>query len=743
MGNSSMVAGSSRRLPLRMRPDLIVQDQVYQGRNYRLIKDPLSLKYFRFEEEEFAILGMLDGQTTAEQIKRRFDRRFAPQRIALTEIQHFLGMLHSNSLLISGSAGQGSQLLKRNLEQTKKEKTARYSNILTIRFKGFDPDRLLNVLDKYLGWMFSFWATVLALVLCSSALILVLTQFEIFQSKLPGFHQFFGANNWALLALTVIVTKIIHEFGHGMACKRFGSTCHEMGVMMLVLMPCLYCNVSDSWTLPSKWRRMAIGAAGMYFELVIAAICTFLWWFSHPGIFNFVCLNVVFVSSVSTLLFNANPLLRYDGYYILSDLIEIPNLRQKASSFVTRQLAWICLGMEKPYDPFMPARQKWLFPFYALAAVFYRWFISFAIFWFLYNLLEPYGLKIFGQAIALMAIYGLIGQPLIQLFRFFNVPGRMEKVKKFRLAATLAVASVAIWFVLFVPIPHYIQCQVYVHPADGTPVYVETSGTVREVHVESNQPITKGAPILTLASFNMVYRIAEIEGKRDRAEAKLQSLYRRAANADEEAENELDTVEEVIRTLEAELDFRKEELSKLQVCAPSDGIVIPTSFTPKPKTRGRLPRWYGYPLDRQNIGAQMDGGVAVCQIVKNPERYRAVLLVSEKDLEEIRPDQKIEIVLDEIPYESFHTTIQDISNIELKSVPNSLSSQNGGSIVTVADADGNQVPQSSLFQVSAEFEDKQQRIVIGATGNAKIIANQQTIAQRLLRFAQQTFHFEL
>ncbi|MGH7128191.1 MAG: hemolysin D, partial [Planctomycetaceae bacterium] len=133
---------------------------------------------------------------------------------------------------------------------------------------------------------------------------------------------------WILVALAVV--KIGHELAHAAACKHFGGECHEMGLMLLVFTPCLYCNVSDAWMLPSKWHRAAVGAAGMYLEVVLAAACTFLWWFSTPGLFNTICLNTMFVCSVGTLLFNGNPLLRYDGYYIISELFEVPNLHRQA-----------------------------------------------------------------------------------------------------------------------------------------------------------------------------------------------------------------------------------------------------------------------------------------------------------------------------------------------------------------------------------------------------------------------------
>ena len=211
-------------------------------------------------------------------------------------------------------------------------------------------------------------------------------EFDVSVAKLPEFHQFFNVHNAFLLAAVLGVTKVMHEFGHGLACKHFGGECHEMGIMVLVLTPCLYCNVSDSWMLPNKWHRACIGAAGIYVELVLASICTFLWWFSEPGLLHNLCLNVMFVCSVSTVIFNANPLLRYDGYYILADLVEIPNLRQKATTILSRKLSEWCLGMEPPEDPFLPQRNQVFFALYSVAAAIYRWVVAFSICWFLYRL---------------------------------------------------------------------------------------------------------------------------------------------------------------------------------------------------------------------------------------------------------------------------------------------------------------------------------------------------------------------
>ena len=313
----SLISSTSRPLLLRMRPDLSARRHRYHGRTFWVIKEPVGLNYFRFHEEEYAILGMLDGMTSLEEIKEEFERQFAPQKITYHDLLQFVGMLHRSGLVISEAPGQGKQLVKRRNEKKRRELMGKFTNVFALRFRGVDPERFLNWLYKYTWWFFTWPALICCLMMGAAALSLVIVQFDEFQSRLPTFHEFFGPRNWFWLAIVMGIVKVLHEFGHGLSCKHFGGECHELGAMMLVFTPALYCNVSDSWMLPNKYHRMAIGAAGMYVECVLASIATFLWWFSTPGLLNHICLSVMFICSVSTLMFNGNPLLRFDGYYIL------------------------------------------------------------------------------------------------------------------------------------------------------------------------------------------------------------------------------------------------------------------------------------------------------------------------------------------------------------------------------------------------------------------------------------------
>src|SRR5262249_36784145 len=159
-----------------------------------------------------------------------------------------------------------------------------------------------------------------------AALLLVATHFETFREKLPSYHEFFSFKTIIYLWIALGCVKIVHEFGHGLSCRAFGGEVHEIGLLVLCLSPSLYRNGSDAWALPNRWHRIIISAAGIWVELIIAAIATFVWWNtpSQPFVNN-LALCVMIVCSVSTVVFNANPLMRYDGYYVLLDWLEIPN----------------------------------------------------------------------------------------------------------------------------------------------------------------------------------------------------------------------------------------------------------------------------------------------------------------------------------------------------------------------------------------------------------------------------------
>ena len=738
----SLVSSSARALPLRKRPDLSARQHRYQGRLYWVVKDPVALQYFRFQEEEYAILNMLDGRTSLDDLKARFEKQFPPQKITVEELGQFVGMLHRSSLIIANVPGQGKQLKERRDKRKRKEMLGLLTNILAIRFKGIDPDKLLNWLQPKVSWFFSKPAAIITILYFLAALTLVLVQFDVFRAKLPTFEQFFTKENWIFLGATLALTKVLHEFGHGLSCKHFGGECHEMGVMLLVLTPCLYCNVSDSWMLPNKWHRAFIGAAGMYVELVIASTCTFVWWFTEPGLLNNLCLSTMFVCSVSTVMFNANPLLRYDGYYILSDITEIPNLRQKASAILARKLNKWCLGLKEPEDPFLPQRNQAFFALYSVAAAIYRWVVLFSILWFLYNVFEPYGLKVISQMITIVSVAGLVIQPLWKVGKFFYIPGRLQQVKKKNLRITLAVLAAVGAFVFFVPLPYRIVCTLEVKPQNAQSVYVAVPGELTQISVKPGDKVAANQQLGKLNSIELLLQIEDLKGKLAAYQAKVISL-ERLRFTDRVAGQDLAQTQKTLQMYEEQIKEKERDLDRLVLRAPIGGTVIPPpAIPPRPERDGELATFSGIPLREANLGAHLPESTLFCQI-GDPQKMEALLVVDQDEIEFMAEGQDVDIKLDELPGTTYHTSIEEIAKADLKVAPRQLSNKGGGEVATRTDESGTDRPINTSYQVRADLDNADGLLFVGLRGHAKVHARWQTLWTRGVRLFMRTFNFKL
>ncbi|MFO0905965.1 MAG: hemolysin D [Pirellulales bacterium] len=739
----SLVSSSSRPLKLRMRPDLVARKHRYHGRVYWVLKEPVALNYFRFHEEEYAILQMLDGQASLDDIKDKFEDEFTPQKITYQDLLQFIGMLHRSGLVISEQPGQGRQLKKRGDQKKRQELLGKFANVFALRFRGIDPENLLNWLYPRTAWFFSRWFFVVWCVLGLSALLMVGIEFERFHARLPAFHEFFSAKNWIYLGVTMAVVKVLHEFGHGLSCKHYGGECHEMGAMLLVFTPALYCNVSDSWMLPNKWNRAAIGAAGMYVEVFLASIATFLWWFSEPGLLNHICLSVMFICSVSTVVFNGNPLLRFDGYYILMDLSEIPNLRQKSTEVVRRFMLETCLGLEQPESPFLPQKNRFVFGMFTVAAVVYRWLVTFSILYFLNKVFEPYGLKVLGQIIAFTGLVGLFIQPVWQLGKFFYTPGRMHKVKMPRVYATLGVVGALAAAFLFIPVPCRVSCTLELRPSAAESIYVEVPGRVVEWKVKPGDKVAPGMTLVKLENIDLAREVADLEGQLATAETSLANLERLRVS-DSTAGLQIPPQREQIAALRSLYEEKKHELAKLDVVAHNSGFVLPPPTRPAPKSPdGRLPGWTGSPFDQRNAGAAFAQGDLLC-LVGEPQSLEAVLVVDQADIDTVRIGDEVRVQLEAYPAKIVTTKVEKIAHDALEASPPSLSIQHGGELDTRTDAAGVARPLNPSYQVrTGVLPHEDMFLQVGMRGKAKISTPWKPLSHRVYKYLSRTFHFEL
>ncbi|MBM3982238.1 MAG: hypothetical protein FJ304_18625 [Planctomycetes bacterium] len=451
--NLNSPAERRKQVRLRVRPDLQTYEQKYEGKTYHVVKDPVCLKYYRFSKQEYFVFGLFDGKHTMEEVQERFEDEFKPLRLEPADLEGFARQLVTAGLVQNEQPGAAQHLFQRRAKQRRTRRLATFTNILYLKIPVFDPDRLLTWMYRYLSWIFTTWFFVLSVGLMLAAVFHVALHFNTFHAKLPAYQEFFTWNSVLYMWISLGVVKIIHEFGHGLSCKAFKGECHEMGVLLMCLSPALYANVTDAWTLADKWKRIIISFAGIYVELVIAAIATFVWWYTpaYPTVNN-ISLCIMVLCSVSTIMFNANPLMRFDGYYILSDWLEVPNLREKANRFLNNMFLSKCLGVEVPPEHYMAPWRKWLFAIYAIASWVYRWVVTFSILWFLADFLGP-KLKILSQMLAVLSLASLFVWPVFRIVKNIRQRGRLPDMKAKRVYVTLGVFGSFVLGFFFLPLP--------------------------------------------------------------------------------------------------------------------------------------------------------------------------------------------------------------------------------------------------------------------------------------------------
>ena len=735
---------------MKIRSDLTFDRQTYQGVEYWVIKEPLGQKYYQFPPPVFYLLKQLDGNQTIDQLQDKYHEKFAPKRITRQDLQQLLTRFHQDGLVTSDVPGQGVELMKRGEKNRRMELFQTFSNVLAIRYRGFDPERILNFLHPFFWWIFTKPAVIATMVAATVALMSVIMNWGAFSAKLPGFDAFFDPRQWYLFVSVLCVTKICHEFGHGLSCKRLGGECHEIGFMLLVLTPCLYCNVSDSWRLQNKWHRAAIGAAGMYVEIILATIATFAWWFVQPGLVQDICLRVMLISSVSTVLFNGNPLLRFDGYYIMSDVLEIPNLQQKSTKALTTLMGEHWLGLEMPDDPLMPTNRPWAFAMFTVAAFLYRWVIMFSILLFLIKWLEPYGLESIGIGIALFSMIGIVIMPLYKLYKYMSVPGRMHQVKKLRFTVVSLIGAAVIGAILLIPFPHYLWCGTIILPRDIQRINVVEVGILEECFVKTGDVVAKNQPIARLRNYELEQEIFATKGRLATKRAQLTSVQKSGASGATRGMSQMTTLAAEMKEQSMRLVELEKRQSSLEIKAPIAGTVLETPYqhagdsVDEGQTLDQQPFLSGY-----HVGVTAMPGQRFCEVA-DMSQWQAVILLTEQQIKFVKLDQMTKIRLYSVPDQLIKTKIKafgptdrsinrDNYAVSMQQGPQASSGQQ----VQLPDLVSEMVAQydhnSLQFYASAPLESSDAHLKIGLGGQARLFTGYRSLGARVWWWLNQNF----
>jgi len=490
-------------IPSRLRVDIVVRRQFFKNEEFYVLKDPLALTYFRLKPEEAYLISQLDGKRTLLEVQRRVNARYPNTPRSLEELAAFVNQLSLGGLL-NQNAGRFVENARRSAAG--KGLLAIWAKIigtaLFFKIPLIDPSPWIDGLVHALRFVWTKWFIGAAIALFAWTLGLVWLNTHAFSADVL---DFFSASNLGLLYIAIIITKTLHEFGHATTCRRFGGEVHEMGVCFMFFTPCGYVDASDAWMMRHQRHKLYTTMAGVFTELIVASIAAHFFLFLPDGLARGIAFNIMLVASVNTIIFNANPLMRFDGYYLLCDLLEIPNLRNKAIAFCSYQVQRIFLGYRnrQQEESFVDEADGKIFVIYAIAAYAYMIFIIYGVTQIFAKVLEPYGLHDFGLSLGIFVEVSFIFFPILKVVHDVLKPGaHIEKVgsTRRRLLALVAVVALAVVASFYIPTRYKVTQQGVVMATVGEWVASETAGTVKTVRVKTGQWVEPGQVLVTLSS---------------------------------------------------------------------------------------------------------------------------------------------------------------------------------------------------------------------------------------------------
>ena len=537
-----------------------------------VVEDPVRSKFFQIGTSEYRLLAALDGQKTIREILDQVCPTAgatepatvspAPENVVtpMDESQaiRVCQWLVQNNLAYNPTVDN----IKRLDEQSRQSQRAKlygWLNPISCKLKLCNPNRILSRLQPFTQWFFSPWTLLVWFVVGGYAMNILYSDWDKMGSASVGI---FSGFSWVWLLLSWVGLKLIHETSHAVACRRYGGEVPEAGVLLLLFTPMAYVNVTSMWRFASRWQRIVVSVAGMYAELFVSFLALILWR-NYPGVIGDVAFKVFMMASVTTILFNANPLMRFDGYFILSDLLNIPNLYTKGTRWFGDRFKHYFFGTPKTPNIYLVADRRFV-QVYGVLAWFWKTTISL-------SLIIGAGVLFHGAGIILAALGVILwyGMPAWQQIRWFRAARVNGTINQRRLATScLASGLLLIGMFTVLPAPGTKSAPAIVRYSDEQVVRAAADGFIRQILVCNGQAVTRGETLIVLENPQLVLDVEDLE--RLAAEATIESRIKTRAGELALAQ----AASERNASLLAQLAEKRQLVAQQTVTAPIDGFVF-------------------------------------------------------------------------------------------------------------------------------------------------------------------------
>lgn len=679
-------------------PHAEITTHTFRGQVWFVAQDPVSLQYFRFGPTEHKVVKLLDGQHTLRDIHQAIQRDLGAEAPSFQDLLAFTQMLRSANLLQVPQAEKVDALYERARKKRIQRTKGILTNFLFIQIPLYDPDRFLARSLPTVRWLFSRW--ILA-VWAAVVLVGIGTFFYHIRDLAAPAQGILAPENLFLLWTTFVVLKAIHEFFHAYLAKHFGSEVHRMGIIFLVFTPCAFVDVTGLWGCESKHKRALVGAIGMMSEVFIATIALFVWLSTERGTVHSVAYNVIFIASVSSVLFNGNPLLRFDAYYILSDWAELPNLWTNCRRYILYLGKRYLLGVEEDCFTHDPREKVWLVV-YGIASLIYRTFVIVGIILFISSAIFGLGIAL-GAAAAVAWILIPLGK-LIHYLLFAKATRR----HRFRCAFVFVVVVAAIVTpIAKLELPQHVYAPCALIEQERAMVRARWGGFVDTVHVHDGQWVEQGDLIASCNNPELGFDVVRTEKALETSRIRLAVFEKENELAAAQAERmRIDGLEEKRGTL-------NQRIANLQLRAPCEGRLISPDLHNMP---GRFLR----------------PGDPVALIARGPFN-RIVVVMDQANVADVRDvaDETVAVRFRSDPNTAVRCRVTKVLDQATHEVPSpGLTHAAGGPVVLDPSSPQGNRTLLPWFRVELELPADAARVPLGATGRARFRIATQPLARQ-------------
>jgi putative peptide zinc metalloprotease protein len=500
----------------RIRSHARIVRQSFRDEVWFVLHDSAAERAHRFSPAAYHFIGLMDGERTVQQVWDACVAQLGDGAPTQEEVIRLLGQLHAADALLCDVPPDSMEVFRRHQRHQRMAWRRRLWSPLALRFPLWDPDRFLERTLPLVQPLFGWFGILLWLGVVGTGAALAVVHFTDITEDIRD--RVLDPKNLVLLWFVYPVVKAIHELGHAYAIRKWGGEVHEIGIMLLVLSPVPYVDASASWSFRDKRKRMAVGAAGIAVELFLGSLALFVWLAVEQGAVSAIAYNVMLISGVSTLLFNGNPLLRFDGYYVMSDAIEIPNLGQRSNQYLGYLFQRYALGTKDAESPAHSTGERIWMAAYGATSFVYRVFITFIIVLFIAG-----KFFVIGVLLAIWAVGTQVLLPIGKSLAFLFGPGvRRQRGRALAVSGGLALAVLAILFA--VPAPSWTRTEGVVWVPEEAQVRAGTEGFIEKVLVPADAEVKRGQPLIQAEEPFLETRVAVLKAHVQEIAARYDAL---------------------------------------------------------------------------------------------------------------------------------------------------------------------------------------------------------------------------